>query len=215
MEIKVWNDFCVPHCYTGEVLLLKAINELDLENKVTVRLKTFELDPTFPKGQTIGVPECVAKKYGCSMEEGLEKIEYASMLGREAGIDMRFKTTVFCNMRDAHRLLKYVEHEYGNEAALKFNFVLMDAYFTKNLILDDSILIMLASENGYDVAMVKEVLKSDLYLEEVLADEKEALRQGIHSIPCFVFDDKYIIRGSMSLEGFKDALSQILNNQTK
>ena len=76
--------------------MLKAIDELNLKNKVTVRLKAFELDPTFPKGQNIDIPSCVAKKYGCSMEEGLEKIEYASMLGREAGggtIELRMRNS--------------------------------------------------------------------------------------------------------------------------
>lgn len=215
MEIKIWNDFCVPHCYTGETLLFKAIEEFGMTEKTKVRLKSFELDPTFPKGETIDVPECVAKKYGCSMEDGLEKIEYASMLGREAGLDMRFRTAVFCNMRDAHRVLKYVEHTYGNHAALKFNFVLMDAYFTRTLILNAPTLVTLALENGFDTAQVEAVLKSDKYLDEVLADENEAARKGIHSIPCFVFDDKYILRGAMPLDGFKDIIRQIINSTDK
>lgn len=113
-------------------------------------------------------------------------------------------------MRDAHRVLKFVGDEYGNDAALKFNFVLMDAYFTRNLVLDVPTLITLAEENNLDTDKVKEVLNSDRYIDEVLADENEASLKGIHSIPCFIFDDKYILQGSMPLDGFKDALRQII-----
>lgn len=64
MKIGIWNDFCVPHCYTGETLLVRAIDELGLQLRIDIRLRAFELDPSFPKGETIDVPECVARKYG-------------------------------------------------------------------------------------------------------------------------------------------------------
>lgn len=191
MEIQIWNDFCVPHCYTGEVLLSKAIEELGLSNKVSLKLRAFELDPDFPKGKIIDIPTCVARKYGCSMAEGLKKIEYAAQLGREAGIDIRFRSAVFCNTRDAHRLLKFSQIEHGDNKAWQLNMALLHAYFTENKILDVPTLVGIAHEVGLPSDKSLEVLRTGAYLTEVLADEELAYRHGIHSIPCFVFDNKY------------------------
>lgn len=128
--IEVWNDFCVPHCYTGETHLLRAIGQLGLEEKISVRLRAFELDPGFPPGKTIDVPRCVAKKYGCSLPEALEKIGAASRMARKADIDMKFASAIFCNTRTAHRVLKFAEKEFGDAKALELNFALLGAYFT-------------------------------------------------------------------------------------
>lgn len=215
MKIVVWNDFCVPHCYTGETLLFRAIRELGMENRITVNLRAFELDPTFPEGQVIDVPECVAKKYGCSLPEALQKIEYAASLGRQAGIDMKFQTAVFCNTRNAHRLLKYAEHTYGNEMALKLNFALFDAYFTKNLVLDVKTLVKISSSMGMDAGTVKQMLETDEYAAEVIADEQDAARKGIFSIPRFEFDGKFAVNGSIGLDGFKDAIREMTANSGK
>ena len=111
MKIEIWNDFCVPHCYTGETLLVRAISVLALTEKIAIRLRAFELDPSFPKGRTIDVPQCVARKYGCSLPYALEKIEAAAGMSRAVGIDMKFRTAIFCNTRDAHRLLKFAYTE--------------------------------------------------------------------------------------------------------
>lgn len=73
MKIDIWNNFCVPHCYTGETLLLRAIDEMGMTSKINIKLRAFELDPAFPKSRTIDVPHCVAGKYGCSLPKALER----------------------------------------------------------------------------------------------------------------------------------------------
>lgn len=210
MKIDIWNDFCVPHCYTGETLLIRAMEELGVRDKVKIRLRAFELDPSFPKGKTIDVPRCVAKKYGCSLPEALEKIEAASGMARTAGIDMKFSTAIFYNTRDAHRLLKSAYAEYGNELALQLNFALFAAYFTQNLVLDDENLVKIAQSVGMDRQYSEELLKSEKYESEVLADEKEAAERGIYAIPYFDFDSKFSVSGSMPMDGFRDAIRKMI-----
>lgn len=212
MKIDVWNDFCVPHCYTGERLLVRAIGEMDLEDKIDIRLRAFELDPGFPKGKTIDIPQCVAKKYGCTMAEALEKIDYAASMARAAGIDMKFRTAVFSNTRDAHRLLKSVEREHGDGMALQLNFALFDAYFTRNLVLDDENLVKIAAETGLNAKNAQKVLASDEYLQDVLADEHEAAARGIYAIPYFDFGGKFAINGATTLAGFRQAILKMMDD---
>lgn len=207
MIIENWNDFCVPHCYTDETLLIRALEELGVKDRIEIRLRAFELDPSFPKGKTIDVPQCVARKYGCSLPEALEKIEAASSLARDAGIDMKFRTAVFCNTRDAHRLMKFAYAEYGDELALKLNFALFAAYFIENLVLDDTNLLKIAQTVGMDSQASGVVLKSGKYEDEVISDEREAVERGIYAIP--YFDGKFAIGGSMPLDGFKGALRKM------
>ena len=210
MEIEIWNDFCVPHCYTGETLLLRALEEMGVKDLVSIRLGAFELDPSFPKNRTIDVPQCVARKYGCSIPEALEKIAAASNLARAAGIDMKFITAVFCNTRNAHRLLKFAYAKYGSETALKLNFALFAAYFTQNLVLDDANLVKIAESVGMDARLCEDVLNTGEYETEVIADEREASERGIYAIPYFDFGGKFSIGGSMPLDGFKDAIRKMM-----
>lgn len=211
MKIDIWNDFCVPHCYTGETLLIRAMEELGVKDQIAIRLRAFELDPSFPKGKTIDVPQCVVRKYGCSLAEALEKIEVAASMARATGIDMKFCSAIFYNTRDAHRLLKFAYAEYGDKLALKLNFALFAAYFTENMVLDDANLVKIALTVGMDVRMAEDVLKSGKYEGEVLADEREAAERGIYAIPYFDFDGKFSIGGSTPLSGFQDALRKMLH----
>lgn len=102
MKIEIWNDFCVPHCYTGEFLQISAMEKLGVKDQIAIRLRALELDPSFPKGKTIDVPQCVARKCGCTLPETLEKIGVAASMARAAGIDMKFSSAIFCNTRNAH-----------------------------------------------------------------------------------------------------------------
>lgn len=213
MKIEIWNDFCVPHCYTGETLLARAIAEMGFAGKIEIRLHSFELDPTFPRGKTIDVPHCVARKYGCSLPEALEKIEAAASMARAAGIDMKFKTAVFCNTRDAHRLMKFAYTTYGNEMALKLNFALFAAYFTQNLILDVATLQRIAEHVGMDPQQSADVFKSEKYESEVVDDEKEAAARGIYAIPYFDLGGKFSVGGSMPLNGFMDAITRMIQGE--
>lgn len=210
MKIEIWNDFCVPHCYTGETLLLRAIDEMGLASRIDLRLRVFELDPSFPKGKTIDVPQCVARKYGCTLPEALEKIDAAASMAKAAGIDMKFRTAVFCNTRNAHRLMKFAYAEYGNKMALDLDFALFAAYFTQNLILDDDNLLKIAARIGMNAQLSEDVLKSGRFESQVIADEKEAAERGIHAIPHFDFDGKFSVGGSMPLAGFREAVGRMM-----
>lgn len=210
MKIEIWNDFCVPHCYTGETLLLRAIDEMGLTGRIDIKLRAFELDPSFPKGKTIDVPQCVARKYGCTLPEALEKIDAAASMAKAAGIDMKFRTAVFCNTRNAHRLMKFAYAEYGNKMPLDLNFALFAAYFTQNLILDDDNLLKIAARIGMNAQLSEDVLKSGRFESQVIADEKEAAERGIHAIPHFDFDGKFPVGGSMTLDGFREAVGRMM-----
>lgn len=214
MTLTIWSDFACPYCYIGETRLHRAIEELGLTDKVKIDLRAYELDPTAPKEVTTTTPERFAMKYRLSVPEAEKQIEHISELGRELGIDFRYKTTKYSNTRDAHRLMKLAETKYDRNTVEKLNEVLFAAYFTENLVLSDhEVLTKKAVSVGMDEKEVCEVLNSDRYDDEVRLDEREAGTRGIHGVPYIVFNGHFAVPGAMSIDGFKSALERELRNQ--
>lgn len=214
MTLTIWSDFACPYCYIGETRLQRAIEELGLTDKVKIDLRAYELDPTAPKEVTTTTPERFAMKYRLSVPEAEKQIEHISELGRELGIDFRYKTTKYSNTRDAHRLMKLAETKYDRNTVEKLNEALFAAYFTENLVLSDNeVLTKKAVSVGMDEKEVCEVLNSDRYDDEVRLDEREAGTRGIHGVPYIVFNGHFAVPGAMSIDGFKSALERELRNQ--
>lgn len=214
ITITIWSDFACPYCYIGENRLQKAINELGLDDEVTVDFRAFELDPTAPKEVTTTTPERFALKYGLSVKGAKKQIEQISDLGRELGIDFNYMTTQYSNTRDAHRLMKLAEEKYDRATVGRLNEALFAAYFTENLVLaDHRVLLEKAVSVGMDEKDVKGVLESDKYDDEVRIDEREAAMRGVRGVPYFIINGSLTVPGAMSVDAFKTALQRELKKQ--
>lgn len=211
ITLTIWSDFACPYCYIGEKRLQRAITEMGLDDEVMIDFRAFELDPTAPKEVTTTTPERFALKYNLSLEDAKKQIEQISDLGKEAGIDFRYMTTLYSNTRDAHRLMKLAEAKYDRATVGRLNEALFAAYFTENLVLSDhKVLLEKAVAAGMDQKDVKEVLESDMYADEVRFDEREAAMRGVRGVPYIVFNGSFAVPGAMSVDSFKDALSREL-----
>lgn len=212
--ITIWSDFACPYCYIGETRLEKAIEELGMTDDVELVYRAFELDPTASKQVVSGTPERFAMKYRLSIPQAEQQIEQISELGRDAGIDFRYATTQYSNTFDAHRLMKLAEHEYDHATVEKLNHLLFDAYFTKNLVLADHVVLeAVAKEAGIKESDVKAMLESDRYADDVRMDEREAQMRGVHGVPYMVFDGEFAVPGAMTVEGMKSALERAVRRK--
>lgn len=87
---------------------------------------------------------------------------------------------------------------------------LFKAYFTDNKELADKELLQrIGEECGLDAIEVKDVLDTDKYRDEVLLDEREASRNGVHAVPFFVVG-KFGISGAQSTEGMKATIMKAM-----
>lgn len=216
MKITYWSDYACPYCYIGEARLKKAISQVQQMPEysgmdVEIEMKAFQLDPTAGEHAAGDTQTRFAHKYGISMEEAGETIEHISAMGREEGLDFKYATTLFTNTMDAHRLTKLAQSK--NDPALyeKLEEALYKAYFTDNKELSDKGLLQDIGEKcGLDTGEVKAVLDSDKYRNEVLLDEREAARYGIHAVPFFVIGQNGI-SGAQSVDGMKAAIMKTLD----
>ena len=211
MMIEIWSDYACPFCYIGEKRLEKAIAEVNGGNKVEVKFKAFELDPTASNEVESATIDRFALKYGLSKEDAANRVEQISMMGRREGIDFKYATTRYTNTFDSLRLTKLAQEQGHDEIITK----LFDAYFTKNLELSDhQVLKQIAIDCGLDENEVDELLKGDKYAAEVREDEKEAAMYGIHGVPCFLINGKYSLSGAQPTHVIKEAIESILDKET-
>ena len=213
MKITYWSDYACPYCYIGEARLKKAIEDIPGLKDIEIEMKAFQLDPTAGEHATGDTQTRFAHKYGISMQEAGQTIEHISQMGIAEGLDFKYATTLFTNTMDAHRLTKRAQSKNDPKLADKLIESLFKAYFSENKELADKDLLQKIGEDcGLDAAEVKEVLASDKYKDEVILDEREASRYGIHAVPFFVVG-QYGISGAQSVEGMKAAIMKVFEEQ--
>lgn len=211
MQIVCFSDYACPYCYIGEKRLERAMDELGVKDKVQIKLRAFELDPTAPKTVQSDTATRFASKYRLSIADAEARIEHISQLGREEGLDFQYAKSQYTNTFDAHRLMKFALSKNNMEIAHKTNTYLFDAYFTKSLKLADAATLLAVAElAGLDVRETEQMLASGEFGEAVRKDEEEAARLGIHGVPYFIFANGLAIPGAASTEDFKKMLSENL-----
>lgn len=215
MKITYWSDYACPYCYIGEARLKKAIKDIPELKDIEIEMKAFQLDPSAGEHATGDTQTRFAHKYGISFADAGRQIESISQMGIAEGLDFKYATTLFTNTMDAHRLTKLAQSKNDPALAGKVIEALFNAYFTDNKELADKELLQkIGEECGLDAEEVKEVLSSDKYEDDVLLDEREATRYGIHAVPFFVVG-QYGISGAQSVEGMKATIRKAMEESAE
>lgn len=209
MKIEYFSDFACPYCYIGETNLKHAIQEEGLENDIELDMKAFELDPGAPLVYTGPTVDRFARKYGLSKEDAEKRIESISQMGRDAGLDFRYKESRSTNTFNAHRLMKLAKTK-GKEIADKVQELLFKAYFTDSLELADrSVLTKIGKEAGLGEKEIKDLLAGDEFAVDVRNDETMAAVMGVQGVPFFIVGS-VAIPGAMPVDAMRKLLREEL-----
>ena len=210
MKITYWSDYACPYCYIGEARLKKAIANVPELGEVELEMKAFQLDPTAGEHPESDTQTRFAKKYGLTMEHAGRSVEHISRMGREEGLEFHYAETQFTNTMDAHRLTKLAQSKGDPALAQRVVDALFHAYFGENKELaDKAVLYQIGVSCGLEEGEVKALLDSDLYRDEVILDEREAARYGIHAVPFFVIG-KQGLSGAYPVEAMEQVLREAL-----
>lgn len=206
MKIEVWSDFACPFCYIGKRYLEQALAQF--EGEVEVIFRAFELDPHVNGEPEGDIQQRLMQKYQKTAEQADEMINYVEEAGKQAGLDLRYRTTQYTRTFEAHRLAKFAESKGFGETMVER---LFKAYFTDNTILAKRTeLIGLALEIGLERDEVAQLLTGDDFGHEVREDERVAHKYDIHSVPFFVIDEKLGVSGAQPPEVLLNAIKQAL-----
>ena len=206
MRVEIWSDVVCPWCFIGKRRFEDALSRFARADEVEVVWRSFELDPSAPFSHGVDNATRLARKYGVSREQAEGMLDRMTRVADDEGLTFRLDIAQGGRTFDAHRLL-HLAAEHGVQDALKE--ALLSAYLEKGQhIADPDVLTAVASEVGIDPDDISAVLTSDLYADEVRAEENMAHQLGVQGVPFFVFDRRIAVSGAQSSDVLLDALQR-------
>jgi predicted DsbA family dithiol-disulfide isomerase len=206
MQVEIWSDVVCPWCYLGKRRFERALESFGHRDEVTVVYRSFELDPSAPRGVTTPTVDLLATRYGMSPAQAQDAQRQMTQRAAQDGLEFRMDGLRSGSTRDAHRLIQLAQ-AHGRQAELVER--LHRAYFTEHAsVFDHSSLTELAVDAGLDRDDVLKVLGSEEYGDAVDADEAAARSLGANGVPFFVIDRRYGISGAQPAEILAQALDQ-------
>lgn len=202
MKVDVFDDVACPWCRLGTHQFHRAVAGAELDVELVHR--AFQLAPDAPE-EPRPLMETVVEVFGPEQAETM--VTEMTRLGASEGIEYRFDRAMAVNTFTAHRLRWLALHEYGAQAQDAVATALFDAYFRDGVnVADHTQLTELASRVGLDGGRVRDFLASEEGNVDVREQAAAARRDGITTVPTFVFENGETVVGVTSTQALGDAL---------
>jgi predicted DsbA family dithiol-disulfide isomerase len=204
MRIDIFSDTICPWCFIGKRRLERALKEG--RGEIEVHWRAFQLNPDMPK-EGMERTTYLERKFG-GPAGAADTYERIREVGKGERIDFAFERIARTpNTIESHRLIRFAA-DHGLEDAMVER--LFAAYFLEGVdIGKPESLVRLARETGLDERATESFLTGDEHREEVLAEDLFARQQGIHGVPCFVFDGRYAVSGAQEPEVLAKVLDSL------
>ncbi|MGG5172353.1 DsbA family oxidoreductase [Pseudarthrobacter sp. J1738] len=206
MKIEIWSDVACPWCYIGKRRFESALAEFPHKDKVEVKWRSFQLDPTLPEHYDGTELSYLSERKGLDPEQVKGMFAHVAQQAAGEGLSYDFDSVVVANSFTAHRLIHLAE-ESGKGAEAKER-LLSDHFEHGKDIGNTEHLQELGTSLGLVAEDVSAMLNSDRFAEDVRHDFAEARALGVSGVPFFVIDRKYGISGAQPAEVFASALEQ-------
>jgi predicted DsbA family dithiol-disulfide isomerase len=211
IRIDIVSDVVCPWCIIGFKQLERALAEMGDEVEVDLHWHPFELNPQMPpEGQD--VREHVAQKYGTTAAQSSAVRARLIQLAESLGVEFRYNEGMrIHNTFRAHQLLHWAGTQ-GKQTELEL--ALFESYFSREENVDDvDVLVAAVGRAGLDEEQARAVLTDARYADTVREEQRFWLSKGIHAVPSFVLDQRYLIPGAQDPEVFVAALKRLLEEK--
>lgn len=209
MIIDVWADIVCPWCFIGKRRLERALNSFPHREHVTIRHRAFQLQPDIR--ETVPTKAYLAEKYQSSIEQVTQMQANVCEVADGEGLCYNLDETLSGNTFDAHRLLLWAATIGKQNELLE---ALFSNYFEKSKPVFSHVdLVSAAVGIGIDADKADDLLTSQLFEDDVIADRNLAGQLGATGVPFFVFDMKYGISGAQPLTAFQQTLESAWNDE--
>lgn len=142
--------------------------------------------------------------------------ERVAAVAAQDGLVLNFGTAVKARSFDAHRLVALAREMGGpalEQAALERMF---SAHFVEGLPIDDhGVLQRISAEAGMDERRVSAVLAAESYAEKVRADEAEAQRLGVTSVPFVHAGSGVTLSGAQSVDTYLEMFARVRRSSAR
>ena len=211
LRIDLVSDVVCPWCIIGFTQLQRALTQLGDEVEVDLHWHPFELNPQMPaEGQELR--EHLAQKYGTSVAQSQAARARLTQIAESLGVEFRFYEGMrMHNTFRAHQLLHWAG-EQGKQTELEL--ALFETNFSRGENVDDpEVLAAAAGRAGLDEDGARAVLQDGPYADTVREEQRFWLSKGIHAVPSFILDGRYLIPGAQDPEVFVAALRRLLDEK--
>ena len=196
MNVEIWADIACPWCYLGLHRFETALAGFEHRDEVTVRWRSFELDPSAPREPGVDTATHLAAKDGMTRDEAVASQRRLTDIAAADGLQVRLDLARIGSTFDAHRLV-HLASEHGRSEAVAER--LMRAYHAEGEPVSDPVtLTRLAAEAGLPAEEVDELLAGERFAADVREDERLAETLGIGGVPFFVADRTFAASGAQS-----------------
>ncbi|MFA1540421.1 DsbA family oxidoreductase [Actinomadura monticuli] len=206
MRVEIWSDVICPWCYIGKRQFENALQNFEHRDQVEVVHRSFQLDPSFPQGETVDVADMLSDKYGMPRERAVQMNRQMEERAAGVGLEYHLEGGRAGNTADAHRLVHLAAKHDLQDGMVE---ALYKAHFTdRRSVFDHDSLVKIAEGAGLDAADARATLTSTTFAADVEADQREARDLGATGVPFFVIDRRYGISGAQPPEAFTEALTR-------
>ncbi|MBC6461996.1 DsbA family protein [Actinomadura sp. HBU206391] len=206
MKVEVYGDIACPWCRLGTHQFHRAVAAAGAEPDVELVHRPYQLLPDTSE-EPRPLMDTVVEMFGPEQAEAM--LTEMTRVGASEGIEYRFDRAMAVNTLTAHRLLWLALYEHGAEVQAALATALFDAYFRDGVnVADHMQLTELAERVGLDGGRVRDFLASEEGRAEVHEQVAAARREGVTTVPRFVFENGELIVGVTSTEALGDALRQ-------
>ena len=207
MQVEIWSDIACPFCYIGKRKFENALKDFDQKDTVEITWRSFQLDPEMIVVPNQTVHEYLGKRKGTSTVEGKKMNDSMAAIAREVGLEFNFDKAQINNTMDAHRVL-HLAKKHGVQNEMKQ--ALFAAYYTDGKNTGDTETLVSVGETvGLNAVEIRKVLESDMYRNDVIADQEYAQQIGVQGVPFYVFNNKYAVSGAQPTAVFADVLNKV------
>jgi predicted DsbA family dithiol-disulfide isomerase len=211
MRVDIWSDLVCPWCYLGKRRFDKALSIFTPGAPVDVVHRSFQLDPSLPKGRSWSARDMLMRKYRLTESQVAAAQHQLEQLAAAEGLEYHLADSQTGNTMDAHRLVHLGRAQRMQDVVIER---LFGAHFTNNRSLFDAESLMtLGTEAG--LTDVETLLRGNLYEDAVIADHREAHRLGVRGVPFFLIDGRHGVSGAQSIPVFLDALVRAAKSQAR
>jgi len=210
-SFDIVSDVVCPWCIIGFKQLERALAEMGDEVEVDLHWHPFELNPQMPpEGQD--VREHVAQKYGTTAAQSSAVRARLIQLAESLGVEFRYNEGMrIHNTFRAHQLLHWAGTQ-GKQTELEL--ALFESYFSREENVDDvDVLVAAAGRAGFDEEQARAAVTDGRHADTVREEQRFWLSKGIHAVPSFILDQRYLIPGAQDPEVFVAALKRLLEEK--
>lgn len=213
IKIDIISDVTCPWCIVGYKRLQQALSKIPDSENIKIQWQPFALNPGLPQEGEF-LLDNLKRKYNMSEQDSLKFAHKLKTIGDDFGFQFNMGSDFkMYDTNNAHVLLHWAQR-FNKQTELKLKLFEYNFSDNKN-VNDEATLLEACIEVGLNPTEAKKALHDETIIGAVQKEKQLWASAGIHSVPSFVFNKKYLVNGAQEPEQFIEVINTLLSEQNQ